>query len=39
METKELNLNKADEIRCKTIDTIGYLGVGHIGGHYRWSMY
>ena len=34
METKELKFleNKADEIRCKTIDTIGYLGVGHIGG-------
>ncbi len=34
METKELNFleNKADEIRRKTIDTIGYLGVGHIGG-------
>ena len=34
METKELNIfeNKADEIRRKTIDTIGYLGVGHIGG-------
>lgn len=23
---------KAKEIRCKTIDAIGYLGVGHIGG-------
>ena len=34
METKELKFleNKADEIRRKTIDTIGYLGVGHIGG-------
>ena len=25
-------LEKAKEIRIKTIDSIGFLGVGHIGG-------
>jgi len=30
-DLKEL-LEKAKEIRIKTIDSIGYLGVGHIGG-------
>jgi hypothetical protein len=34
METKELDIlkQKANNIRIATIDTIGYLGVGHIGG-------
>lgn len=34
METKELDIlkQKANNIRITTIDTIGYLGVGHIGG-------
>src|SRR5215469_4160785 len=34
METQELKQfeAKAKEIRKMTIDTIGYLGVGHIGG-------
>ena len=31
MEIKELEA-KANEIRKMTIDTIGYLGVGHVGG-------